>query len=83
MKRGTLKVLAAIACAVLIGAMGAASWNQGEEHNIHAVAPNPCPKLKTTNYSRDKVLFEIERVHSVWGNYDKRTVGAKSQGGNS
>jgi hypothetical protein len=77
MRRGMVKALAALACIVLVGALGAASWNgdRGIAFLPHAVSR--CDAAS----DRDEVIQEIEEFHSIWGSYDTGTgYGARATG---
>ena len=79
MRRGMDKALAAFACALLIGALGALSWHSDQE--MCAPAQNLGPSFDDAD-ARDEVIFEIEKLHSIWRNNDAGTGSGKGEAGN-
>lgn len=80
MRRGMDKALAAFACAVLIGALGALSWNTDQEPGLKAWGG---AEVHEGAEAPDKVIHEIEKLHSIWGNHDTGSSGGESAAGNS
>jgi hypothetical protein len=79
MNRGADKVLAALACAILLGAMGAFSWHDGHEECI----PNRGIYDGTRGLEKsDEVVRELERIQTFWRSNDAGTTGGKSSAGN-
>ena len=78
MRRGMDKTLAALACAILIGALGALSWHSDQELGM----PSGEPACNQPSGARDSVIYEIEKIHSVWGNHDTGRGERSSAAGN-
>jgi hypothetical protein len=79
MRRSMDKALAAFACAVLIGALGAMSWNGDRDMAV----PFGIPAEDSGGAgARDEIVREIERIHSVWRSNDARASGRKGEAGN-
>ena len=79
MRRGMDKALAAFACAMIIGALGALSWHSDQAMSM------PAQELGTSfddANARDEVIFEIEKLHSIWRNNDAGTGSGKGAAGN-
>ncbi len=79
MRKGMSKALAAFACAVLISALGAVSWHSGQEISV--------PVREMGNSigdagARDEVIYEIEKLHSLWRGHDTGTGCGKGAAGN-
>lgn len=70
MRRGMDKVLAIFACAVIIGALGAMSWNSDQEIGLPA---GGVPTCGNGAGARDEVINKIEEFNSLWRNHDTGT----------
>jgi hypothetical protein len=80
MRRGMDKTLAAIACAVIIGALGAMSWNGDQELGMQVL---DMPSCSDNAGARDEIINEIEKFNSIWRNHDKGTGSREGAQGNS
>jgi hypothetical protein len=77
MKEDLVKAIAAVACAALVGMLGVTSWHSEQEAGSGSSSISGCSGAVAC----DEVIFEIEKLHSTWGNYDPRTgYGAREAG---
>jgi len=79
MNRSADKVLAAFACAILLGAIGAFSWHGGQEASL------PVRGLYESESgfdSCDEVVEELERIQTFWRNNDAGKSYRKGAAGN-
>jgi hypothetical protein len=79
MRKGMDKALAAFACAVIIGALGAVSWHGDAQMSPPLCKPYAC---STGASARDEVICEIEKLYSVWRSNDTGTGCREGAAGN-